>query len=63
MLTIKDIKMILADVCRQKCEVVEHNGSITRLIELVSLELLLHKQLVTMYETEINQSLNLKKVG
>lgn len=53
--------MILADVCRQKCEIVEHNGSVTRLIELLSLELLLHKQLVTMYEAEMNQSL--RKVG
>jgi hypothetical protein len=61
MLSIQDIKMILADVCRQKCEIVEHNGSVTRLIELLSLELLLHKQLVTMYEAEMNQSL--RKVG
>jgi hypothetical protein len=62
MLTIEDIKLALADICRQKRQVIDQQDSVNRLIELLSVELLLHKQLVTMYETEINQS-QLKKVG
>ena len=63
MLSIDDIKMILADVYRQKCQIINQNGSVNRLIELISLEMILHNQLITMLETEINQTSKYKKVG